>query len=133
MAADADSAFRPLDSAYAIEEICAFRLERKVRNDNTIQVEGCVIAIAPHPTRATFAGAIVQVRPLLDGTWRVFAKDVRIAELTSEPPSKSPPKRKKAVTIQPAKVPKKIKRTFKQIQARLAKERAQPRTESLAY
>ncbi|MBC7792385.1 MAG: ISNCY family transposase [Clostridia bacterium] len=135
-AAQKDSAFRPLKKmnlAYAAEEICAFRIERKVRNDNTVQTEGCVIEIPAHPSRATFAGATVQLRQLLDGTWRVFAHDVRIAELTKSAPSKSPPRNKKVVKIKPAKEPKKIKLTFKQTQQRLAKEQAQNRTESLSY
>jgi len=132
----AEAAFRPLKEmglAYGLEEICAFRLERKVRNDNTVQAEGIVIDIPPHPSRATFAGAMVQLRQLLDGTWRVFANDIPIAELTGQTPSKSPQQSKKAMKAGSAASPKKKKLTFKQTQQRLAKERAQDRTESLAY
>lgn len=134
-AAQAESAFRPLEQmnlAYTVEDVCAFRLERKVRNDNTVQAEGCVIDIPSHPSRATFAGATVQLRQLLDGTWRVYAHDVRIAELTSDAPSKSPPKRKRAVKVRLAAEPKKKKLTFKQTQQRLAQERTKDRTDSLA-
>lgn len=71
--------FRPPDRASLAETIC-FRYEAVVGNDNAVRIGGLVIDIPPGPDRTGFARARVEVRQLLDGTWRVSRHGVCIAK-----------------------------------------------------
>jgi transposase len=64
-----------LDLARAI----SFGYRATVRNDNTVSLGGLVIDIPPGPGRRTYAKAKVEVRQLLDGTWRIYYRDRIIA------------------------------------------------------
>lgn len=77
--AETSSAWRPLRKTVDVDRICSFYYPRVVQNDNTIQVAGSTIDIPPAPGRATFARATVEVRQLLDGSWRVYSEDQLVA------------------------------------------------------
>ena len=64
-----------LDLARAI----SFGYRATVRNDNTVSLGGLVIDIPPGPGRRTYAKAKVEVRQLLDGSWRIYYRDRIIA------------------------------------------------------
>jgi hypothetical protein len=61
------------------ERICSFDYEATVQNDNTVRLDGVVIDIPPGPRGRSYAKAKVEVRQLLDGTWRVYLRDHLIA------------------------------------------------------
>ena len=49
-------------------------------NDNTVRLGGLVLDIPPGPRRRSWAKARVEVRQLLDGSWRVYYGGSIIAE-----------------------------------------------------
>lgn len=70
-----------LDLARAI----SFGYRATVRNDNTVTLGGLVIDIPPGPGRRSYAKAKVEVRQLLDGSWRVYYRDRLIARHGATP------------------------------------------------
>jgi hypothetical protein len=78
------TAWRPLPKTLDLERACSFRYEATVKNDNTVQIAHYIINIPPGPKGRTYAKAQVEVRQLLDGTWRVYLKDVIIATAPRE-------------------------------------------------
>jgi hypothetical protein len=62
-----------------LDRICAFRYDRQVGNDNAVRIAREVIDIPPGPHRRSYARALVEVRQLLDGSWRVYLGDALIA------------------------------------------------------
>ena len=77
---DATSAWRPVRSGLDLERICSFRYEATVLNDNTVRLGGTIVLdIPPRPRGRSWAGTRVEVRQLLDGTWRVYSGDRLIA------------------------------------------------------
>lgn len=75
---DATPAWRPVRGV-ALERVCSFAYEATVKNDNTVRIEGVVIDIPPGPSRRGYAKARVEVRQLLDGSWRVYLGDALLA------------------------------------------------------
>ena len=63
----------------ALTEIICFRYASVVGNDNAVRIAGLVIDIPPGPNRTGYAKARVDVRQLLDGTWRVHHQGICIA------------------------------------------------------
>jgi hypothetical protein len=59
--------------------VCSFRCEATVENDNAVRLGGITIHIAPGRHRASYARARVEVRQLLDGSWRVYYQGSNIA------------------------------------------------------
>jgi transposase len=72
------AAWRPV-RGLDLERICSFDYEATVQNDNTVRLDGVVIDIPPGPRERSYAKAKVEVRQLLDGTWRVYLRDHLIA------------------------------------------------------
>jgi hypothetical protein len=62
-----------------IDRICSFHYEATVGNGNTVRLGGIVIDIPPGPYRASYAKARVDVRQLLDGSWRIYYQGNKIA------------------------------------------------------
>jgi transposase len=62
-----------------LDAILAFRYLATVANDNTVKVNNIIIQIPPGKGGRGFAKAKVQVRQLLDGSWRVYYKEQIIA------------------------------------------------------
>jgi hypothetical protein len=78
------------------ERICSFRYEATVGNDNAVRLAGQVFDIAPGPGGRSYAKARVEIRQLLDGTWRLYVKDELVASrVASEPKELKPLKRRK--------------------------------------
>src|SRR5438876_1636627 len=79
MPADTASAWRPVHRALDLRRVCSFRYEATVLKDHTVRLGGLVLDIPPGPRRRSYADRRVEVRQLLDGTWRVYLGDVLIA------------------------------------------------------
>jgi hypothetical protein len=88
---DAVPAWRPLPRGLDLARICSLYTEATVLNDNTVRTQGVTLQIPPGPGGRGYAKARVEVRQLLDGTWRVYYHDRLIArDLTpSSPPTRS--------------------------------------------
>jgi hypothetical protein len=65
--------------------VISFGYRATVRNDNTMRLGGLVIDVPPGPGRRTYAKAKVEVRQLLDGSWRVYYRDRLIARHSRTP------------------------------------------------
>jgi transposase len=77
--AEAKSLFRR-PTGVDLETVCAFRYQATVGNDNAVRLGGLIIDIPPGPGGRGYAKAKVEVRQLLDGSWRVFYRGGVIAE-----------------------------------------------------
>jgi hypothetical protein len=77
-AAEVESAWRPARKV-DLDRLCAFHYEATVLNDNTVRLSGVVIDVPPGPRARIYAHARVEVRQLLEGSWRVYLGDKLIA------------------------------------------------------
>jgi transposase len=75
--------WRRLGPGFDLDRICSFRYEATVANDNAVRFCGLVFDIAPGPGARSYAGARVELRQLLDGSWRIYYKDKLIATAQS--------------------------------------------------
>jgi transposase len=80
---DSNSAWRPRPEGLTADELCAFQYVRVVQNNNTVRIGKKIIDIRKHPRRATFAKALVVVRHLLVGGFRVYFEGELIAGANS--------------------------------------------------
>lgn len=78
-AAETTPVWRPLPAAVDLDRLCSLYTEATVLNDNTVRVHGTIIQIPPGPGGRGYPKARVEVRPLLDGSWRVYDHDRLIA------------------------------------------------------
>jgi len=78
-AAEATPAWRRVRPGTDLVRICSFYYEATVQNDNTVRVARHVIDIPPGPGKRGYAKVRVEVRQLLDGTWRVYQGDHLLA------------------------------------------------------
>lgn len=76
---DRSPAWRSVRRGTDLVRACSFRYEATVFNDNTVRLGGVVIDIPPGPRQRSYAKARVEVRQLLDGSWRVYHRDILIA------------------------------------------------------
>lgn len=77
--ADAAPAWRVVRRGTDLERVCSFYYEATVLNDNTVRLEGMIIDVPPGPRKRSYAGERIELRQLLDGTWRVYLRDHVIA------------------------------------------------------
>jgi transposase len=77
--ADATPAWRAVRHGIDLDRICSFHYRSVVNNDNTVRFGGIVIDVPPGTGGRGFAQARVEVRQLLDGSWRVYRGDQIIA------------------------------------------------------
>jgi hypothetical protein len=82
-AAQSEPAWRPVREGVDLKRVCSFGYQATVLNDNTVRLSGVVIDIAPGPQQRSYARARVEVRQLLDGSWRVYHRDQLIATAPS--------------------------------------------------
>ena len=75
LAADSVPAWRPVPRGLDLERICSLYTEATVLNDNTVRTQGTVLQIPPGPGGRGYAKARVEVRHLLDGSWRIYRGD----------------------------------------------------------
>ena len=90
-AADARPAWRPVPPGVDLARVCSLYTEAAVLNDNTVRTQGTVLQIPPGPGGRGYAKARVEVRRLLDGSWRIYHHERLIATLapTGGPPTHS--------------------------------------------
>lgn len=82
-AAVAQPAWRQVGESVDLKRVCSFGYQTRVLNDNTVRLHGVMIDIAPGPQQHSYARARVEVRQLLDGSWRVYYHDQMIATAPS--------------------------------------------------
>lgn len=82
-AADARLAWRAVPRGIDLDRVCSFRYEATVLNDNTVRLGGQVLDIPAGPGGRGYAKARVEVRQLLDGSWRIYKGDDLIATARS--------------------------------------------------
>lgn len=73
------SAWRKPSRGLDLERILSLRYEATVAKDNAIRLHGMIIDIPPGPGGRSYADLRVEVRQLLDGSWRVYYQDKQIA------------------------------------------------------
>jgi len=73
-------AWRKVPKELDLNRIISFRYRTVVGNDNTARLGGLIIDIPPGPYRRSYAKEKVEVRQLLDGSWRVYHRDQLIAK-----------------------------------------------------
>ena len=71
--------WRRLRKGQDLDRICSFCYSAAVLNDNTVRFSGLVIDIPPGPRKRSYAKVRVELRQLLDGSWRVYHRDRCIA------------------------------------------------------
>lgn len=84
--ADATPAWRPVRRGIDLSRLCSFQYEATVLNDNTVRLGGLVLDIPPGPRKRSYAGTRVEVRQILDGSWRVYCGDTVIATAAATSP-----------------------------------------------
>jgi len=77
------SAWRVVRQTLDLRRACSFFYEAAVYNDNTVHIGGRILDIPPGPSGRSYAKAHVEVRQLLDGSWRVYHDDCIIATAPS--------------------------------------------------
>lgn len=80
---DTTPAWRPVRYGVKLERVCSFFYEAPVNNDNTVRIGGRIIDIPPGPSGRGYAKARVEVRQLLDGSWKVYKSDELLASAPS--------------------------------------------------
>lgn len=87
-AADSVPAWRPVPRGLDLDRICSLYTAATVLNDNTVRTQGRVLQIPPGPGGRGYAKARVEVRQLLDGSWRIYHGDRLLATqaATGPPP-----------------------------------------------
>jgi hypothetical protein len=78
-AAERTPAWRPVRRELDLARVCSFRYEATVGKDNAVRLGGFVLDIPPGPRRRSYADEHVEVRQLLDGSWRIYWRDTLIA------------------------------------------------------
>lgn len=82
---DTTPAWRPVRATLDLTRVCSFRYEATVLKDNTVRLSGLVFDIPPGPRRRSYADTRVEVRQLLDGSWRIYEGDRVIATAGATP------------------------------------------------
>jgi transposase len=83
--AEAVPAWRPVPRGLDLARLCSLYTEATVLNDNTVRTQGRILQIPPGPGGRGYAKARVEVRQLLDGSWRIYHHDQLIATLAAGP------------------------------------------------
>lgn len=77
------AAWRAVRKTLDLTRVCSFFYEATVYNDNTVHIGGRIIDIPPGPGGRSYAKALVEVRQLLDGSWRIYYDDYVVATADS--------------------------------------------------
>jgi transposase len=77
---ESQKAWRKLPEGLDLDRIVSFRYRTVVANDNTARLGGLIIDIPPGPYRRSYAREKVEVRQLLNGSWRIYHRDQLIAK-----------------------------------------------------
>jgi hypothetical protein len=77
---DSENAWRRLPSGLDLDRIVSIQYRCVVGNDNAVRLGELVLDIAPGPQRRSYAKDKVEVRQLIDGSWRIYHQDQLIAQ-----------------------------------------------------
>ncbi len=72
-------AWRPAPARADLDAICCFKYRRTVQHDNTIQLDGRFLQLAPGPGGRSYAGLRVDLHAHLDGTIAISYRGHQIA------------------------------------------------------
>ena len=95
-----ETAWRRVARDVDLERVISFRYQAVVGNDNTVRLGSIVIDIPEGKAKRGYAKATVEVRQLIDGSWRVYYKDTLIAKTDPTPlkePIRARPRRKRKI------------------------------------
>jgi len=73
------SAWRPAPARADLDGICGFKYRRTVQHDNTVQLDGRFLQLAPGPGGRSYAGLRVDLHAYLDGTLVISYRGQRLA------------------------------------------------------
>ncbi len=90
--ADAHPAWRPVPHTLDLDRLCSVRYAATVLNDHTVRLSGTILDLPPGPASRSYAKAHVEVRHLLDGSWRVYYHDRLVATQATDPALPGPPR-----------------------------------------
>jgi hypothetical protein len=79
----AEKAWRPIPKTFDVDRAISFHYPAKVGLDNTVRLGELLIDILPGPLGRSYAKARVEVRQLLNGSWKVYYQDHLIAKYPS--------------------------------------------------
>ena len=77
---ESEKAWRKVPPELDLDRIISFRYRSVVGNDNSVRLGGLIVDLPPGPHRCSYAKAHVEVRQLLDGSWRVYYQNQLIAK-----------------------------------------------------
>ena len=77
---ESEKAWRKAPPGLDLDRIISFRYHSAVGNDNSVRIGGLIVDLPPGPHRSSYAKAHVEVRQLLDGSWRVYYQNQLIAK-----------------------------------------------------
>jgi len=80
---ESEKAWRKVPPEFDLDRMISFRYRSVVGNDNSVRIGGLILDLPPGPHRRSYAKAQVEVRQLLDGSWRVYYQDQLIAKHSS--------------------------------------------------
>ena len=75
-----EKAWRKVPKELDLDRLISFRYRSAVGNDNTVRLGGMILDIPAGRPQRSYAKAKVEVRQLLDGSWRVYDHDHLIAK-----------------------------------------------------
>jgi transposase len=76
---ESQKAWRGVSRELDLDRLISFRYRSVVGNDNSVRIGGLILDLPPGPHQRSYAKAQVEVRQLLDGSWRVYCQDQLIA------------------------------------------------------
>lgn len=79
-ARQSEKAWRPVPKTLDVDRVISFHYPTKVGLDNTIRLGELLLDIAPGPLGRSYAKARVEVRQLLNGSWKVYHQGRLIAK-----------------------------------------------------
>lgn len=79
-ARQSEKAWRPVPQTLDVDRAISFHYPTKVGLDNTVRLGELLLDIPPGPLGRSYAKARVEVRQLLNGSWRVYYQDRLIAK-----------------------------------------------------
>jgi hypothetical protein len=79
-AKESEKAWRDVALNLDLDHLISFRYTATVGNDNAVRLGGVIIDIPPGPKRRSYSKAKVEVRQLLDGSWRIYYQNQLIAK-----------------------------------------------------
>jgi hypothetical protein len=77
---ESEKAWRKVPPELDLDRIISFRYRSVVGHDNSVRIGGLIVDLPPGSQRRSYAKAHVEVRQLLNGSWRVYHQDQVIAK-----------------------------------------------------